>query len=86
MYAFFSNYNFVFLASLDELISHGLLALRECLPNDGELTSKVIILTHSLQHDMRLWLPQNVSIAVVGMDKPLEILDNDQVQPYVSQL
>ena len=29
------------LASLDELIDHGLLALRECLPNDAELTSKV---------------------------------------------
>ncbi len=29
-------------ASVDELISHGLLALRECLPNDAELTSKVI--------------------------------------------
>ena len=27
-------------ASLDELINHGLLALRECLPNDSELTSK----------------------------------------------
>ena len=30
------------LASLDELINHGLLALRECLPNDSELTSKVL--------------------------------------------
>ncbi|XP_003387223.1 PREDICTED: proteasome subunit alpha type-1-like [Amphimedon queenslandica] len=27
-------------ASLDELIGHGLLALRECLPSDSELTSK----------------------------------------------
>lgn len=29
------------LASRDELIGHGLLALRECLPTDSELTSKV---------------------------------------------
>lgn len=27
---------------LDELVTHGLQALRECLPNDAELTAKVL--------------------------------------------
>ena len=40
---FFLSLLHVYLASLDELIGHGLLALRECLPSDSELTSKVIL-------------------------------------------
>ena len=40
---FFLFLLYVYLASLDELIGHGLLALRECLPSDSELTSKVIL-------------------------------------------
>lgn len=31
------------IATVDELIDHGLIALRECLPNDAELTSKVVL-------------------------------------------
>ena len=42
-YYFFLFLLYVYLASLDELIGHGLLALRECLPSDSELTSKVIL-------------------------------------------
>ena len=42
-YYFFLSLLHVYLASLDELIGHGLLALRECLPSDSELTSKVIL-------------------------------------------
>ena len=33
-----------------------------------------------------LSLMQNVSIAIVGQECKLQILDNDQVQPYVSFL
>ena len=31
----------IFAGSLEELIHHGLLALRDCLPTDSELTAKV---------------------------------------------
>ena len=31
----------IIIGTLDELIQHGLLALRECLPSDAELTAKV---------------------------------------------
>jgi len=51
--------------SLNELVKHGLLALRECLPNDLELSKK------------------NVSIAVVGKDKPLSIFDDDSVEQWL---
>ena len=32
---------FLLVGSLEELIHHGLLALRDCLPTDSELTAKV---------------------------------------------
>jgi len=51
--------------SLNDLVRHGLLALRECLPNDLELSKK------------------NVSIAVVGKDKPLSIFDDDSVEQWL---
>ena len=31
----------ILVGSVNELIHHGLLALRDCLPNDSELTTKV---------------------------------------------
>jgi 20S proteasome subunit alpha 6 len=51
---------------LEDLIQHALVALRESLPNDMELTEK------------------NISIAVVGEGKDLEIYNNEKVAPFVS--
>lgn len=53
-------------SSYEEIISHGLSALRECLPNEQELNTK------------------NCTIAVVGKDKPLTLLDNDDVAPFLA--
>jgi len=53
-------------SSYEEIISHGLRALRECLPNEQELTTK------------------NCTIAVVGKDKKLTLLDNDDVAPFLT--
>lgn len=51
--------------NLNELIKHGLLALRECLSNDLELSQK------------------NVSLAVVGKDKPFTVYDDEAVEQYL---
>lgn len=51
--------------NLNELVKHGLLALRECLPNDLELSIK------------------NVSIAVVGKDRPLAVFDDEEVEQWL---
>lgn len=53
-------------SSYEEIISHGLRALSECLPNEQELTTK------------------NCTIAVVGKDKKLTLLDNDDVAPFLA--
>lgn len=53
---------------LAELVKHGLFALRECLPNDIELSIK------------------NVSIAIVGKDKPFTVYDDDQVQEWLDKI
>lgn len=53
-------------SSYEEIIAHGLRSLRECLPNEQELTTK------------------NCTIAVVGKDKKLTLLDNDDVAPFLS--
>lgn len=55
-------------SSYEDIILHGLRALRECLPNEQELTVK------------------NCTVAVVGKDRPLTILDNDDVAPFLSKI
>ncbi|KAI1301668.1 Proteasome subunit alpha type-1 [Halotydeus destructor] len=55
-------------SNLNELVKHGLLALRECLPNDVELSNK------------------NVSIAVVGKDKPFSTYDDEEVEQWLNLL
>lgn len=54
--------------NLEELIQHSLIALRESLPNDMELTEK------------------NISIAVVGEGKELEIYDDEKVAPFLKAM
>lgn len=53
-------------SNLSELIKHGLLALRECLAPDSELSTK------------------NVSIAIVGKDKPFSCFDDEHVNEWLS--
>jgi len=53
-------------SSYEEIIAHGLRALRECLPNEQELNTK------------------NCTIAVVGKDKEVTLLDNDDVAPFLA--
>jgi len=53
-------------SSYEEIIAHGLRALRECLPNEQELNTK------------------NCTISVTGKDKPLVLLDNDDVAPFLA--
>jgi len=53
-------------SSYEEIIAHGLRALRECLPNEQELNTK------------------NCTIAVVGKDKAITLLDNDDVAPFLA--
>ncbi|XP_066922588.1 proteasome subunit alpha type-1-like [Clytia hemisphaerica] len=53
-------------SSYEEIIAHGLRSLRECLPNEQELTTK------------------NCTIAVVGKDKKLTLLDNEDVAPFLA--
>ena len=70
----------------EELVQHGLIALRECLPSDAELTSKVN--SHRDRGNGCLKccfsIAQNVSIAVVGDGQEFVIYNDDEVQPYVS--
>src|SRR5690349_8601257 len=55
--------------SLDELIKHSLLALRETIQSSSDgLTSK------------------NCSVGIVGENRSFTILDNAQLQPYVSRI
>ena len=74
----------VLVASLDELANYGLVALRECLPNDAELTSKACFAVARDLIYCLCYVLQNVSICIIGESQKLEILDNDKVQPYVS--
>ncbi|XP_002156031.2 proteasome subunit alpha type-1 isoform X1 [Hydra vulgaris] len=53
-------------STYEEIIVHGLQALRECLPNEQELNNK------------------NCTVAIVGKDKPLTILDNDDIVPFLA--
>jgi len=53
-------------STYEEIIAHGLRALRECLPNEQELNTK------------------NCTISVVGKDKPMTLLDNDDVAPFLA--
>ena len=55
-------------ASLDELIRHGLVALRDTLQQGTGLDNK------------------NCSIAVVGIDRPFEIIEGSSLDPYLSML
>jgi 20S proteasome subunit alpha 6 len=53
--------------SLDELIQHALLSLKESC-TEGDLNSK------------------NCSLSVVGVDRELEILEGEAIQPYISAI
>lgn len=55
-------------SSYEEIILHGLRSLRECLPNEQELTTK------------------NCTVAVVGKDTQLTLLDNEDVGPFLAKI
>merc|ERR1711899_382790 len=50
---------------LEELVKHGLRALRDTLPNEVDLTNK------------------NVSIAIVGKDRPFTVYEDAEVDTYL---
>lgn len=54
--------------SLDELIVHGLNALRDTLAQDKTLTFK------------------NTSIAVVGLDTPFKLIEDEEITPWLERL
>ncbi|KAJ8653169.1 hypothetical protein O0I10_011218 [Lichtheimia ornata] len=55
-------------ASLEELVRHGLLALRDTLQQDKELNI------------------HNTSLAIVGKDKKFQIIEGEDLQPYLEML
>lgn len=59
---------FRFIASLEELVRHGLLALRDTLQQDKELNI------------------HNTSLAIVGKDKKFQIIEGEDLQPYLEML
>ena len=80
--------------SVEDIVRHGLRALRDTLPNELELTSKVFhnplaSVSHSklsvfLLHTFSYF--QNVSIGVVGKDMDFTIYDDGGVEPFLSGL
>lgn len=85
---------------LDELIKHGLRALRDTLPNEVDLSIKVkefIFLIDNLIYNIYIVLNnvlviiyvlllQNVSIAVVGKGTDFTIFDENAISVYLSQI
>ncbi|KAH0620915.1 hypothetical protein JD844_021821, partial [Phrynosoma platyrhinos] len=61
--------------NLDELVKHGLRALRETLPAEQDLTTKAKYMNS-----------QNVSIGIVGKDMEFTIYDDDDVAPFLEGL
>jgi 20S proteasome subunit alpha 6 len=55
------------IGSLDELIAHGLHALRDTLQQDKELNI------------------HNTSLAVIGKDRKFQIIEGEELQPYLEQ-
>lgn len=88
--------------NLNELVQHGLRALRETLPAEQDLTTKVTPGLHytwncERNHHQRepthahvsltvLCLFQNVSIGIVGKDMEFTIYDNDDVASFLEGL
>lgn len=66
---------------VQELVKHGLRALRDTLPNEDELNSKVMKLAYSL--DFINVSLQNVSIAIVGKNSPLKVYDEDGTTEFL---
>eukprot|EP00049_Salpingoeca_infusionum_P016974 m.351355 g.351355 ORF g.351355 m.351355 type:complete len:255 (+) comp16232_c0_seq1:383-1147(+) len=60
------NMDAIATSSREELVKHGLLAIRESLPGDKELTAA------------------KITIAIVGEDEKLSVLDDDAVAPFLS--
>ena len=82
--------------SVEDIVRHGLRALRDTLPNELELTSKVFhnplaSINHSIKLSVCLILNtfsyfQNVSIGVVGKDMVFTIYDDGGVEPFLAGL
>ena len=77
--------------SLEELIKHGLRALRDTLPAEVELTNKVKNLTAPsiLEEFSQLlryfcFLAQNCSLAVVGKGTSFTIYDNAHIDQFLA--
>lgn len=84
--------------NLNELVQHGLCALRETLPAEQDLTTKVSFShTHIHTHKTSqyrtccsdavcVYTFQNVSIGIVGKDLEFTIYDDDDVAPFLEGL
>lgn len=82
----------VFLSSgnLNDLVQHGLRALRETLPAEQDLTTKVrspkapLSVSQSIYACSEPETPfQNVSIGIVGKEMEFTIYDDDDVAPFL---
>ena len=82
--------------SVEDLVRHGLRALRDTLPNEVELTSKVLdTLLVSVNHSKLFYecfllntfsFFQNVSIGVVGKGMDFTIYDDGGVESFLAGL
>lgn len=77
--------------NLNDLVQHGLRALRETLPTEQDLTIKVSAagtrshVCGGVTSFLRPFL-QNVSIGIVGKDMEFTIYDDDEVAPFLEGL
>ena len=79
---------------MEDLVRHGLRALRDTLPNEVELTCKVLLSPLVVGRNLRWsWLfieftirHQNVSIGVVGKGMDFTIYDDEGVEQFLAGL
>ncbi|KAG8125766.1 putative Proteasome endopeptidase complex protein, partial [Naja naja] len=72
--------------NLNELVKHGLRALRETLPAEQDLTIKARLRFFFLQFNQsETWLI-NVSVGIVGKEMEFTIYDDDDVAPFLEGL
>ncbi|PIO73920.1 multicatalytic endopeptidase domain protein [Teladorsagia circumcincta] len=71
-------------ASADELIRHALLALRDTLPAEENLTNQTI--ASQALDTVKIRKQKNTSIAIVGKDQPFKIMDDSEVAPHLAKI
>jgi 20S proteasome subunit alpha 6 len=73
---------------LEQLVLHGLRALRDTLPNEVNLDNNVckVVFCQTIQSHNQLFIFQNVSIAIVGKDHPFGIFEGEDIDNYLSAI